>query len=266
MNGTKKSIGAVTVVLAVVGGVALLGTGVAAATTGVRQLGPQSGSQAVNAKGATELDIEVGAADVRVEFSGEGDEASVRVDGGIGDGWQLSRDGDELQLRGAEHRFAWWQPNWLRGGERVTLVLPQSLRGVDAEITLDAGSLTADGDFGDLDVEVNAGALTVTGSARAIDATVQAGRADIQLDGVSSAEFTVSAGRLVSSLAAEPKEVSIDVSAGALKLTLPDVAYDLRQQVNAGSLNSRLRQDDDSDRRIRATVSAGSVELRGHRD
>ncbi|MFD5224043.1 hypothetical protein ACFWHT_00320 [Microbacterium sp. NPDC058342] len=262
MSGTRKSIGAITILMAVFGGVVLLGTGAAAAATGLRQTGSQGGTVQADVQGVTALDVDVRAAEVRVEFSSDDDEARLRIEGGSADGWKLRRDGDELQLRGPDRGFDWWQPDWLRGEERAVLVLPDELSGLDADLTLKAGSLDADGVFGELDVDIDAGSLSLNGDAENLDVHLDAGRADIDLDGVRTAEFTVNAGRIVSSLAVQPRTVAIGVSAGALDLTLPDADYDLQQRVSAGSLDSNLRQNDAGRSQIRATVSAGSVTLR----
>jgi hypothetical protein len=267
MNSTtKKSIGALTVVLSVFGGVVLLGTGATAAVAGVRGVGSDSGSLQTEAQGVTSLDLEVSAAEVTVEFRDDAAEAKLRIDGGSADGWMLKRDGDELQVRGPHDGFDWFRPDWLRGDQRVTLVLPDRLNGIDADFTLQAGSLSVDGEFGELGVDLNAGALNLNGTARDLDAELNAGRADIDLSGVRKAEFTVNAGRNVATLDTAPSELAIHVSAGALDLTLPDEQYDLRQQVSAGSLDSGLQQDPNSANRITASVSAGSVRLHSAAD
>jgi hypothetical protein len=262
MSGTtKKSIGALTVVLGVFGGVVLLGTGATAAIAGIHRIGPESGALQADTQGVTSLDLDVDAAEVTVEFRSGTAEAQLQIDGGSSNGWLLSRDGDELKVRGPQSGFDWFRPDWLRGDERATLVLPDRLSGLDADFTLQAGSLSVDGDFGELDVNLNAGSLNLNGTALDLDAELNAGRADIDLGDVRTAEFTVNAGRIVAVLDSVPSEVAIEVSAGALDLTLPDEQYDLRQNVSAGSLNSGLQQSSNSANRITATVSAGSVRL-----
>jgi hypothetical protein len=262
MSGTtKKSIGALTVVLGVFGGVVLLGTGAAAAVAGVHRIGPDSGSLQESVQGVDSLDLEVSGAEVTVEFRDEAAEAQLRIEGGSPDGWSLKRDGDELKVRGPHDGFDWFRPDWLRGDQRATLVLPDRLSGIDADFTLQAGSLSVDGTFGELGVDVNAGSLSLDASARELEAELNAGRADIDLRDVRTAEFTVNAGRVVAAFDTAPSEVAIDVSAGALDLTLPDESYDVRQQVSAGSLDNGLQQSSSSANRITATVSAGSVRL-----
>ncbi|WP_193597434.1 DUF4097 family beta strand repeat-containing protein [Microbacterium sp. YJN-G] len=266
MNGTtKKSVGALTVVLAVIGGVSLLGTGAGAAFAGVRSLGPQAGSLEQDVSGVTSLDVEVHGAAMEVEFA-DVSEAQLRIEGGPSDGWRLSRDDDELDVRGPDRGFDWFRPDWLRGDERATLLLPESLRGLDAELTLEAGSLSVDGEFGELQLDVNAGALTVEGAARMLDAELNAGRADIDLSSVTEAKYSVSAGRITSTLTDAPSQVAITVEAGQLDLTVPDTDYDVRENVSAGSINNGLSQRSDSDRRITAKVSAGSINLRASDD
>lgn len=260
MSG-NKSIGAITVVIAAFGGVVLLGSGASAAVTGLQQIGPQSGQLSTDASGVTSVDVEVGAADMRVVFD-DVDDAELRVEGASTNGWTLRTDGERLEVRGPDRGFDWWSPDWLRGSARVSLVLPQELEGADADLTLHAGSLDVDGEFDQLGVDVNAGALSMQGDARDLDVEVNAGRADIELRGVDRAQFTVSAGRVTSTLTSVPDSVVFTVSAGALDLTLPDTEYDLRRDVSAGSLDSGLDQSSSSAHRISGSVSAGSATLR----
>ncbi|UJP09541.1 DUF4097 domain-containing protein [Microbacterium sp. KUDC0406] len=262
MNTTMKAgIGAITVVTAVVGGVAIAGSAAAAAFAGANQLstGPTSTSTAVT--GVTDLDLSVDAADVRVEFY-DGAQARLESDGGDLDGWRVYRDGDELKVRSPDRGWNWFLPDWLHESETVTLLLPESLSGMDADFDVQAGALHVDGEFGELDATVDAGALNLNGSARSLDADVNAGRADIALADVRDAEFTVSAGRLTAELSAVPREVSLDVSAGQLTLTVPDDVYSIRRDVSAGTLNSDLQESSSSSNRIDASVSAGTANLR----
>lgn len=261
MSGTKKTIGAITVVIAAFGGVVMLGTAASAAVTGLQQIGPQSGQLTADAGGVSAVDVEVGGAEMRVMFD-DVDDAELRVEGASADGWTLRTDGGQLEVRGPDRGFDWWSPDWLRGDERATLVLPTDLEGLDAELTLHAGSLDVVGEFDELGVDVNAGALSLNGDARDLDVDVNAGRAEIELRGVEQAQYAVSAGRVVSTLTTAPDSLAFTVSAGSLDLTLPDREYDLRRQVSAGSLDSTLDQSSDSTHRIRGTVSAGSATLR----
>ncbi|MEV7632784.1 DUF4097 family beta strand repeat-containing protein [Microbacterium sp. NPDC089318] len=261
MSGTKNSVGAITVAVAAFGGVVLLASGASAAVTGLQQIGPQSGQLTADAGGVTSVDVEVGGADMRVMFD-DVDDAELRVEGASTTGWTLRTDGGRLEVHGPDRGFDWWSPDWLRGSERATLVLPLELEGTDAELTLHAGSLDVDGQFDELAVDLNAGALALHGDARDLDVEVNAGRADIELRGVARAQYTISAGRVASELTTVPDSIAFTVSAGALDLTLPDREYDLRRDVSAGSLDSSLDQSSSSSHRISGTVSAGSATLR----
>lgn len=260
---TKKGVTTVTVLLAVVGGVVLTGTGVAAASTGLHRLGPQSGTTEVDGDGIAALDLEVRGAEVTVEFH-DGDQAELRVEGGSTQGWSLRRDGGDLEVRGPHRGFDWWNPDWMRGeDERATLLLPRSAAGLDADLTLDAGSLTVDGVFGGLSVDMSAGALSLDGTAATLDAELNAGRADIALSGVEEASYRLSAGRVESELTGVvPGSVEIEVAAGSLTLTLPESTYDVRRDVSAGSLHSDLSEEAGSRHQVQVSVSAGTVNLR----
>ncbi|MFJ4045894.1 hypothetical protein ACIPV2_09150 [Microbacterium sp. NPDC089987] len=261
MSGTKKSIGAITVVVAAFGGVVMLGSAASAAVTGLQQIGPQSGQLTADVGSVSSIDVEVGGANMRVMFD-DVDDAELRVEGASTSGWLLRADGGQLDVRGPDRGFDWWSPDWLRGDERATLVLPLALEGVDAELTLQAGQLDVAGEFADLGIDVNAGSLTLTGDARALDVELNAGRAEVELRGVEQAQYRISAGRVVSTLLSVPDSVDFTVSAGALELTLPDQEYDLRGQASAGSLDSSLDQSSGSRHRITGDVSAGSATLR----
>ncbi|WP_336644718.1 hypothetical protein [Microbacterium sp. USHLN186] len=262
MSGTtNKSIGALTVVVAAFGGAVLLASAASAAVTGVQRIGPQSGQLTADAAGARAVDLEVDRADMRVEF-GDVERIELRVEGAAATGWTLRRDGDQLEVRGPDRGFDWWSPDWLRGEERATLVLPDELRGLDGDFSVQAGALRVDGVFDELEVGVDAGALTVDGSARDLVAELNAGSADIALSGVATAEYNVNAGRAVSTLSDAPDTVVFSVSAGDFDLTVPDRAYDVRRDVSAGSLDSRLDESASSSHRISGSVSAGSATLR----
>lgn len=251
-----------TVALAVAGGLVLIGTGTTAAFAGVSQIGQKPADDEVSVQGVQEVDAEVSGAQLNIAFY-DGDQATLRADDGTLQGWQLRRDGDALEVSSPHQSFDWWGFGWTRqGDQQVTLLLPQSLAGIDADLELNAGNLIVDGEFGEIDADVSAGALTLSGSGQSLDLTLTAGRADVELAGVEKASYEVTAGRVTSTLTDNaPRAVKIEVSAGNLSLTLPDGTYDLRREVSAGSLDSSLREDPGSRNRITAQVSAGSVTL-----
>ncbi|UNK70876.1 DUF4097 family beta strand repeat-containing protein [Microbacterium sp. H1-D42] len=255
----------VTVVLAAFGGLVLLGSGATAAVAGVGAIAPTSEVRPIDVSGVQNLDAQVDGAELRIEFY-DGDEAVLRADHGSTSGWTLRTDDDELQVRSPKRTWfgiGWFSPDWLQDGDRVTLQLPQSMAGLDADLTLNAGALSADGEFDSLDVEVSAGRMDLTGTANSLELTLNAGGAGVELDGVDEASFEISAGRADAELTGSaPREVTANVSAGQLNLTVPEGSYDVRQDVSAGSLNSDLRQDPDSANLVHVTVSAGTVNLR----
>lgn len=263
MNGTtKKSVGALTVVLVLVGGVAMLGTGTVAAFAGTRQISPSGGHLQAQVQGVAALDMTISAADVTVEFSGDVHQAKLQIEAGSVDGWSLKRDGDRLKVRGPQRGLGWFQPDWFTGDQRATLLLPIALKDIDADLTLQAGALSVDGAFHRLHLKMNAGSLSVSGSATNLDAELNAGRADIDLSGVTTADYTVNAGRMTSVLSTVPDKVGVSVSAGELDLTVPQAEYDLRRNVTAGSIDSRLTERAGSGHDVSVNVSAGSVTLR----
>ncbi|WP_417509581.1 hypothetical protein [Microbacterium sp.] len=267
---------ATAIALAVFGGVVLLGAGGTAAFAATHDLreaahprGTGAQSQSVSVDGVESLRVDVAGSDVTARF-GDVDEATLEVDGKGRSDWKLERHEDELVVSSPDRGFGgwfdidWFGDDWL-SEETVILTLPESLNDgrLDAEFTLSAGSLDIDGAYGEVDIEVGAGALKIDGSAESLDADVSAGRADVTLAGVTEADFTVSAGKIVAELIdTTPSSVSIDVSAGSLDLTVPDDAYRVNQEVSAGSLDNRLDTSNQSRFVIEASVSAGSVVLR----
>ncbi|MGO1803154.1 MAG: DUF4097 family beta strand repeat-containing protein [Microbacteriaceae bacterium] len=258
----------VAIITAVVGGIALIGSGTTAAFGAVNALGQGNGSDQsdrVDVSGVTELIADVAASDVTIRF-GDVDEAELQVSGSDGR-WTLERDGDELKLRSPDSWLSWggdwsWFGDWGRD-ENVDLLLPQELVGIDADLSLGAGALDVEGEFGEFEVDISAGSVHVNGSATALDAELNAGRAEFELADVDTASFGVSAGELVSTLTGSaPREVEVGVSAGSLTLALPDVPYDVTQDVSAGSVDNDLQTASNSRNSVRVDVSAGNVKLR----
>ncbi|UTT53006.1 hypothetical protein [Microbacterium maritypicum] len=266
-DGRSSGATAVMVVTAVVGGLALLGAGgtaaAAAAGTIVSSSRPDS-VQSVEVDGLESVDVSADASSMRVEF-GDVDEATLAITNGRGTPWTFERDGDELVVRSPQGVFGWWIGGWFGDEEIAVLTLPESLRGarLDADLNLDAGSLDVVGDFGVLDVSVSAGALDVEGAAKELDVQMSAGRADILLDGVTMADLGVSAGDLTVELTGTPPtQTAVDVSAGTLDLTVPDVEYAITQDISAGTLNAEIEEASSSRRSIDVSLSAGTATIR----
>lgn len=260
---------AVLVSTAVIGGLALLGSGgtAAVAATGTLLAASDERSdsvQTVDAEGLTGIDLDVDAGNMRIEF-GDVDEAELSVTNGRSPGWTLERQGDDVVVRSPEFRWGWWFGGWFGDEESAVLTLPEGLReeALDATLTLDAGSLDVVGDFGALDVTVNAGALDVEGAATSLAIDMSAGRADVVLDGVDDADLSVSAGDMnVELTGTAPSRTAVEVSAGSVDLTVPDTSYAITQEVSAGSLDARIDESSNSSRTIEVTLSAGSVTIR----
>jgi hypothetical protein len=220
-------------------------------------------TQSIAAGGVSELDIDVSAGSLRVEYA-DVTMAQLDVTGGWGgSGWTLERDEDELVVSSPDWAFG---GGWLFGREvRATLTLPRDLEDaqLDAQFTVSAGDLDASGRYGELDVELGAGAVTVSGAAREVSADISAGRADLDLDGVQSADLTLSAGQFDGRFTGDrPRLVEVDVSAGSLDLALPDGDYDVTSDVSAGRFDNRLSTSASASNRVAVQLSAGEVTLR----
>ncbi|WP_257515930.1 DUF4097 domain-containing protein [Microbacterium sp. zg.Y909] len=264
----RSSAGRVVAIIAIVVGAVIIIGAVATGVIGsiVRAAGTTDDRIVVDATGVDSLDVDVAAGDVRVLFT-DTDEAVLDVTAAAGGGqWTLDRDGDELVVRSPDRWFGgWW---FYDGPTRVVLELPESLQGaaLDATLTLSAGSLDVDGEFGTLELEVNAGELTLAGAAAEVDVSVNAGRADLEIADVATADLDVSAGGLKAVFTGDaPDDVAIDVSAGSLDLAVPSGAYRVASDVSAGGLDNRLETSTQASRLITVTVSAGDVTLRSGR-
>lgn len=258
---------AITIVTAVIGGVALLASGGAAAAAATGDLTRTDRVQSIDVTGIDGIELDVSASDVRVRF-GDVSEAELSVTNGRGPAWTLERDDDDLIVRSPSSPFGWWFGGWFGADERVVLTLPMELRdkGLDGSFSLSAGSLDLEGQYDELSVDLSAGDLTIDGSAVSLDVEVNAGGADILLDGVTDAEFGVSAGDVAVELTGTaPRETSIDVSAGSLDLTMPDAEYNISQDVSAGTLENGLPHSTQAKRSIDVTLSAGTVTLKAAR-
>lgn len=265
--GRSPGAKAVMIVTAVVGGIAILGSGGAAAAAAAGSIMSSSAPdsvQTVSTDGITGVDVSADASSMRVEY-GDVEEAQLAITNGRGSAWTFERDGDELVVRSPQGVWGWWFGSWFGDEEVAVLTLPESLqgKGVDADLTLNAGSLDVVGEFGSLAIDVNAGALDVQGSSPSVEVNMNAGRADILLDDVDEADLGVSAGDLnVELTGAAPSRTSVEVNAGSLDLTVPDVEYSITKEVSAGSLDAKVEQSSSARRTIEVSLSAGSVTIR----
>ncbi|MBF0816978.1 AsmA family protein, partial [Microbacterium paludicola] len=253
----------VAIILIVIGGLLLIGTVAGVIRSVVADASRIDDTLTVDAAGITSLDVDAAASSFRLEF-GDVDEATLEITDARSE-WTLTRDGDELQVGTPDELFGDWGPRFGRNEEQVVLTLPESLRDaeIDADLTLAAGELRAEGAFGELDLELGAGGMNVSGSARTLTADISAGDARVELADVSEAEITVSAGRLVGELTGSaPDLVTAGVSAGSLDLTLPAGSYDVNSDASAGRVDNRLDTDDSSAHRVTVDLSAGHATLR----
>ena len=261
--GSGGSAKVVAILTATLGGAIALGLVGSAVITTVVSASTGTETSAVTAAGVRELDIDVSAGSLRLEFA-DVSQASLDVTGGWGSGgWTLEREGDELIVSSPDWTFG---GSWLFGGDvRAVLTLPRALETtvLDAQFTISAGELDASGRFGELGIDMGAGSARVSGEARDVTAGISAGRADLDLSGVDSADLRVSAGRFEARLTGDqPSLVDLEVSAGSLDLTLPEGSYDVTSSAEAGQIDNRLETSASSPNRVAVQLSAGSVSLR----
>ncbi len=254
-SGQSRVVAGLTIALGCV--IVLVTLGSATFST-IAAAGVHTETQTIDTAGVTELTVEANVATMRIGFA-DVSQATLEVTTGGSGEWTMERTGRELRVQSPRGFGGGW---FLDDTELATLTLPRELEGpaLDANLDLSAGELTVDGEFGALDIGVGAGAATVTGSARTLNVNVSAGGAEILLDDVQQAQFSVSAGAIDSRLTGvAPQLVTVDVSAGSLNLALPDVTYDVRSDVLAGDFVNRLTTEGGSANVVDVMVSAGSV-------
>lgn len=258
---------AVAIVVIVLGGIVLLGATISAAVGTVASASVHTSTRSLDAAGVEELDIEAAAGTLRVEF-GDVREAELEVTGSWdADVWRFERDDDTLQVSSPD-RFGWfgWRGWFGDGAADAVLRLPSSLQGIDADVSLAAGEFVTDGEFGELDLSLAAGSFDVSGSAESLSVDVSAGRGTLDLADVREADLTVSAGSLDATLTgAQPGAIELGVSAGSLRLTVPEGAYDVQSDVSAGDLDNGIGSTPGASSTIDVQVSAGQAVLRSGR-
>jgi len=258
-----RSSSRVIAILAICLGVVLiLGAITTAVFSAVRAAAVRTDTLTADASGITSLDIDVEAAGFRIAYGS--DEATLEVTGG-GTDWRLERNGDTLEVR--SHRPWWGRWDWWIGEERVVLTLPDRYadQTLDASFDLGAGSITANGTYGELELDLGAGAMDISGSAQSVDAQISAGRASLDLDDVDTATLRLSAGSMDGELRGPLRSLALDVSAGRISMTIPDQVYDLTEDKSAGEITHNLDTSSSSRNTITASVSAGSIDLRAAR-
>ncbi|WP_404313188.1 hypothetical protein LG314_05045 [Agrococcus terreus] len=277
----------ISVVLIVLGSIGALWAVGGGIVRGTASHGATSGSWTAPADGATEVRITSAVADVEVVF-GDVDEASLEVtsSGGPLAPWSLEREGDAVVVVdersggwfgpgfgfGDRDRDGWgwgWR-DWDRRGaeQRAVLTLPAELEreGLDLTADVQAGSLDAAGDWGAVVLDLQAGGLDVAGSADSLDLEVAAGEARLDLAVAGDVGLDVSAGRVIGALTGDqPSSIVASASAGSIELDVPGGDYAVTEDVSAGSARILVDEDQDAASTIDATVSAGSVVLRGER-
>jgi len=260
-----SSAGRVVAILAVVfGSLVIVGAIVSAVVGTIVSASVHTTNRTVEVAGVDRLDIDAAAGSLRVEF-GSVREAELEVTSSWGaDRWVLERDGGDLVVSSPRMWGPWWIfGGWFGGPGDAVLRLPQSLEGLDADITFSAGTLDVEGEFAELDLTMNAGRADIAGSAESLKADMNAGRADLELADVATANLIVNAGSLDAALTgSQPDEVTVDLSAGSLNLSVPEGDYVVTSDVSAGGFDNRIGSDPSASSTIHVEVSAGQVTLR----
>lgn len=254
----------VAILVIVFGGLVLLGAMFSAAVGTIASASVSSSTRTIDAAGVDQLDVDAAAGTLRVEFT-DVTEAELEVTSSWGaDAWRFDRQGDTLEVASPD-RFGWFGWRGWFGDQRTDAVLrlPVALQGLDADVSLSAGEFVTDGEFGALDLSLAAGSFDVTGSAEALTADMSAGRGTLELEDVKTAALTVSAGSMDARLTgARPDSIDMDVSAGSLRLTVPDGEYDVTSEVSAGGFDNELGSTPGASSTITVQVSAGEAVLR----
>ncbi|GAB2513114.1 hypothetical protein GCM10027064_08560 [Microbacterium petrolearium] len=266
-ESTRTGTRALAITVAALGALGLILSAVFTSISTVRQATrPDPVSQSIGSvAGVTGIDIDMSRGDLRVTF-GEGDEVSLESTSTSGSDWRLEREGDRIVVADSAP-FDWnigWNWGWIGDENAATLTLPASLEGVDLDVELGAGQVLADGVFGEVGLDISAGLAEIEGEADALDVTIGAGQAIVELADVRDVTFDLAAGHARATLTGEaPDRVGIEVSAGALDLTLPDAPYAVSTDEEAGQVDTNnLERSFDAPRTVEVQVSAGHVDLR----
>lgn len=256
---------AVAITTAAIGALVLLGVGAtsAVATVGTVVSASADGiSHSIDTEGLTSLEVDTNTSQLSIEFA-DVDEASLEAHG---QGWTFERDGDTLVVERQRWSFQFWCFGSCDAGARnpSTLTLPNELNStLDADVSVGAGTVNVDGEFADLSVAVGAGEATLTGSAETLSVGVETGSANVTLRDVREADVNVSVGEAIVTLTGSaPSRVGVTVSVGEAIITLPNETYDVQQSASVGSINNNISNDPNSDLKVNAEVSVGSITLR----
>lgn len=257
-----RSTGWVALLVTLVGAVVVLGLVLQSVVVGIGSSGrSDQASYTSDVDGVTSLDVDISSAELSIRFDAV-DEASLEV---RSTGWRrnltwlLENEGGVLRV--ADERDLWFWPSF--GGARTTaeLVLPAALEGeIDADLDLSAGSLRLEGDLQAVGIEVSAGNLTFTGASTALAVDVNAGEATVETEGPESVTVDLSAGRFTGTVTgAPPRTTTVEVSAGSVRLELPDGEYSLGGQVAAGDRTIDVRTNPTADHALTVDVRAGDA-------
>ncbi|MDY0908386.1 hypothetical protein [Microbacterium sp. CFBP9034] len=263
-SGAGPSTGAsrvIAILVIVFGSLVVLGALTSAVVATIAAASVHTSSRSVPVDGVTQLDVDVASGSLRLQFADVA-EAELEVTSAWGtDRWVLSQEGDTLVVSSPQGFFA---GGWLFGGSGdAVLRLPRAVEGADADLTLAAGDLRAEGEFGELGLDLGAGRAVVIGAATDLDAQVSAGSAELELADVDDVSLSVSAGSLDAQLSgSQPGAIVADVSAGRLQLTVPDGSYDVTSDVSAGDFESTVPSSPGARSTIRVELSAGQATLR----
>ena len=261
-EGTRTGTRALAITISVLGAGALVRAGVGTAINTVRAATVvESTHTLADVAGIDAIDVDISRGDLQVRFAG--DEATLDVRGSAE--WRLERDGDELVVSNGSDPLDWdfgWDWSWEE--QSATLTLPEELAGADLDVGIEAGRVIADGRFGEVSFDMGAGSIEIEGTAEALDAQIGAGTAILELADVREATLELAAGRLDGTLTGEaPDRLGVDVSAGSMDLTVPDVPYNVTVEREAGDVDTNaIQQSLDAPRAIDVRVAAGMVELR----
>lgn len=260
---TRGSSRVVATLLIVFGGLVVLGAVLSTVISAIAAASVQTTARTVDVTGITNLDVDVAAGSLRIEFA-DVDAAQLEVTGAGGaDRWTLRTEEGELVVASPDHWWGAW-PFGDGGAGEGTLLLPESMKGADADLSLAAGDLVvAGGVYREIDLDMGAGRARIEASATELSADVSAGTADLDVDGAREASLTVSAGSLEARLTGrQPQLLDLEVSAGTLEVTVPDGQYDVTSDVSAGTFDNRIGSTPGASSTVTVEVSAGKATLR----
>lgn len=211
--------------------------------------------------GVTSIDATTQSGELTVTY-GDVTEATLEISGDEhGPEWSLAVDGPTLRLEQMSDPVSIGWSTW----QSATLVLPATMEASRPalKLTTESGATVASGDFGDVTIALQSGQIDFTGSATTLGLSVETGFANVSAAGPTSLTLDVQSGTadVVVEGRKAPASTKVNVSSGYVSLDLPDGPYAVSEKVSSGSASIDLVRDPAAPNTVDVTVSSGGADI-----